>query len=109
MESLTAGRDAVLPSRRCATNDVLARTATEVFVTDELVELESASRQLADSVRRLIDAGEPLDRFLAETAALGAKRGPLLVQLPPSLAFDAGIASSFFAGLRRRYDEGHDG
>jgi acyl-coenzyme A thioesterase PaaI-like protein len=33
-----------------------ARTATEVFVTDELAELESASRQLTDSVRRLIDA-----------------------------------------------------
>lgn len=32
------------------------RTATEVFVTAELAELESASRQLADSVRRLIDA-----------------------------------------------------
>ena len=54
--------------------------------------------------RRLVDADEPLDRFLAETAALGAKRGPLLVQLPPSLAFDAGTASSFFAALRGRYN-----
>jgi uncharacterized protein YecE (DUF72 family) len=53
--------------------------------------------------RRLVDAEEPLDRFLAETAALGAKRGPLLVQLPPSLAFDEGTASSFFAALRHRY------
>ena len=35
--------------------------------------------------RRLVDVAEPLDRFLAETAALGPKRGPLLVQLPPSL------------------------
>jgi len=54
-------------------------------------------------LRRLVEAEEPLDRFLAETAALGAKRGPLLVQLPPSLAFDAGTASSFFAALRHRY------
>src|SRR5947209_17325683 len=53
--------------------------------------------------RRLVDAERPLVGFLDETAALGAKRGPLLVQLPPSLAFDAGIASSFFASLRRRY------
>ena len=53
--------------------------------------------------RRLVDAEEPLDRFLAETATLGAKRGPLLVQLPPRLAFDAGIADSFCAALRERY------
>lgn len=33
-----------------------APIATEVLVTDDLAELESASRQLADSVRRLIDA-----------------------------------------------------
>jgi uncharacterized protein YecE (DUF72 family) len=52
--------------------------------------------------RRLVEADEPLDRFLAATAALGAKRGPLLVQLPPSLAFDAGIAKVYFASLRRR-------
>src|SRR5215213_7944249 len=30
----------------------------------------------------------PLERFLAEIAGLGPKCGPLLVQLPPSLAFD---------------------
>lgn len=53
--------------------------------------------------RRLVDADEPLDRFLDETAALGAKRGLLLVQLPPSLAFDDGTATSFFATLRRRH------
>ena len=33
-----------------------ALTAKEVLVTDDLAELESASRRLADSVRRLIDA-----------------------------------------------------
>jgi uncharacterized protein YecE (DUF72 family) len=54
--------------------------------------------------RRLVDAAEPLDRFLAETAELGDKRGPLLVQLPPSLAFEAEVAGAFFAGLRRRYE-----
>jgi uncharacterized protein YecE (DUF72 family) len=54
--------------------------------------------------RRLRDAEEPLDRFLDETDALGAKRGPLLVQLPPSLAFDAGTVAAFFSTMRRRYD-----
>src|SRR4051794_18531796 len=39
---------------------------------------------------RLVGADEPLGRLLAETEALGAKRGPLLVQLSPSLAFDVG-------------------
>jgi len=53
--------------------------------------------------RRLMDAGEPLARFLDETAALGAKRGPLLVQLPPSLAFDAGTVGDFCSDLRRQY------
>jgi len=53
---------------------------------------------------RLIDAGPMLDRFLSETAGLGAKRGPILVQLPPSFAFDAAVAASFFTGLRDRFD-----
>ena len=51
---------------------------------------------------RLQGAAAVLDRFLAETSALKSKRGPLLVQLPPSLAFDARIAACFFALLRRR-------
>lgn len=51
--------------------------------------------------RRLADAEEPLRRFLDETSALGEKRGPLLVQLPPSLRFDAEVAGSFLDLLRR--------
>lgn len=53
--------------------------------------------------RRLIDAAEPLERFLDETAALGPKRGVLLIQLPPSLAYDARVAGEFFEALRLRY------
>ena len=37
---------------------------------------------------------------------MGVKPGPLLVQLPPSLMFDSGLAGPFFAGLRRRYAGG---
>lgn len=55
-------------------------------------------------VRRLAHAEEPLDRFLAAVRALGAKLGPLLVQLPPRLAFDADSAEAFFETLRARFD-----
>lgn len=54
--------------------------------------------------RRLKDADEPLDRFLAEVTALGPKLGPLLVQLPPSLTFSAGTVGRFFSSLRERFD-----
>jgi len=40
-----------------------------------------------------------LDRFVDETAALGAKLGPVLVQLPPSLAFDPVVAAVFWRDL----------
>ena len=46
----------------------------------------------------------PLERFLAESAGLGRKRGPLLVQLPPSLAFNPRVATRFFALMRERHD-----
>ena len=51
---------------------------------------------------RLIAVAEPLDRFLEGTGGLGPKRGPILIQLPPSLAFDASIADDFFALVRDR-------
>ena len=51
---------------------------------------------------RLKDVESLTDRFLAEVSALGAKLGPLLVQLPPSLAFDSRVAAHFFAVLRGR-------
>jgi uncharacterized protein YecE (DUF72 family) len=44
-----------------------------------------------------------LDQFLDETVGLGGKRGPILVQLPPSLAYSDGVVQRFFEGLRRRH------
>ena len=58
----------------------------------------------ATHTHRLVDAEDLLDRFLPEATALGAKLGPLLVQLPPSLAFDADVAESFLAALRERFN-----
>ena len=49
-------------------------------------------------------ARAPLERFLGESAGLGAKRGPLLVQLPPKHAFDARVVSRFFDLLRSLQD-----
>ena len=54
--------------------------------------------------RRLANPAEPLERFLGEVHELGPKLGPLLVQLPPSLRFDAARAGAFFAELRARFD-----
>ena len=53
--------------------------------------------------RRLCDVSKVLDRFLAEIAGLGSKLGPLLVQMPPSLAFEEAVARSFFDELRARF------
>lgn len=56
--------------------------------------------------RRLKDVGDLLDRFLGEIKGLGPKLGPLLVQLPPSLSFQPGIADTFLSELRSRVEGG---
>lgn len=53
---------------------------------------------------RLQKAGDALAGFADEVAGLGKKLGVVLVQLPPSLAFDARIAGTFFAMLERRLE-----
>ncbi|MDO9713743.1 DUF72 domain-containing protein [Paracraurococcus lichenis] len=52
--------------------------------------------------RRLVQVEEPLARFLGEVTSLGPKLGPLLVQLPPSLAFGP-VHADFFRALRDRF------
>jgi uncharacterized protein YecE (DUF72 family) len=49
---------------------------------------------------RLTNPSELLTKFLSEVSGLGHKLGPLLVQLPPSQAFDEVIVASFFRCLR---------
>ena len=46
--------------------------------------------------QRLLDSGELVKAFVAEVAGLGPKLAVILVQLPPSLAFDPEIAAQFF-------------
>ncbi len=56
--------------------------------------------------RRLVEAEEPIAAFAQETGGLGDKLAVVLVQLPPSLAFDAGVADAFFATLGRHVPAG---
>jgi uncharacterized protein YecE (DUF72 family) len=51
---------------------------------------------------RLQGVGDALSAFFDALSGLGPKLGGVLVQLPPSLAFDARVADRFFAMLRRR-------
>ena len=51
-------------------------------------------------IARLENTGDLLARFLDEVAGLQTKLGCLLVQLPPSLAFEPGIADRFLDALR---------
>jgi len=53
---------------------------------------------------RLLRTGAALDAFIEEVAGLGGKAAVLLLQLPPSLAFDAKAASTFLRMLRARWD-----
>ena len=53
--------------------------------------------------QRLLDCAALLDEFLAQAGGLGEKLGCLLVQLPPSLAFDAAAAGHFLHDLRQRH------
>lgn len=53
-------------------------------------------------VQRLVDVKPLIGQFVAETANLGEKLGPILVQLPPSLAFEEAAAEIFFHELRRQ-------
>ncbi len=50
--------------------------------------------------RKLFDCDDAIGAFAEEVAGLGDRRGPILVQLPPRLAFDPAIVLPFFERLR---------
>jgi uncharacterized protein YecE (DUF72 family) len=56
--------------------------------------------------QRLVGSAKLLTAFLAGVAPLGQRLGCLLVQLPPSLAFNARVARTFFTTLRKQFDGG---
>ena len=49
---------------------------------------------------KLQNTGALLETFLDQATGLGEKLGPLLIQLPPSLAFDEPLAHDFLTTLR---------
>jgi uncharacterized protein YecE (DUF72 family) len=53
--------------------------------------------------RRMVDCQVLLEAFLAQAGGLGERLACLLVQLPPSFAFDARLAEPFLAMLRGRF------
>jgi uncharacterized protein YecE (DUF72 family) len=52
--------------------------------------------------RRFVDCGDELSRLLGEAGELGDRLAVLLLQLPPSFAFDAALVESFLADLAGR-------
>lgn len=53
---------------------------------------------------KLRHAQQPLREFFAQIEPVRRKAGPILFQLPPSLAFDEAVARQFVTGLRAVYD-----
>ena len=53
---------------------------------------------------KLQHARDPFITFLAQTDGLAEKRGPLLLQLPPSLSFDGPLVTAFLDVVREVYD-----
>jgi uncharacterized protein YecE (DUF72 family) len=52
---------------------------------------------------KLRDTKSLLEDFLAQIEPLAEKKGPILFQLPPSLAFDPSLAEEFLITLRKLY------
>lgn len=53
---------------------------------------------------RLVRSAPLVRAFAKEVAGLGSKLGGVLVQLPPSLAFDARVAGAFFRSMTAEFD-----
>lgn len=80
-------------------------------VPDDFLYAVKASRYLTH-VKRLKDPAEPVGRLMAAAGGLGAKLGPVLLQLPPNLACDVealrATLSCFPSGTRVAVETRHD-
>ena len=72
-------------------------------VPDDFRFAVKAPRTITHEGELRVQGKEALERFLHQTSALGEKRGPVLLQVPPSLVFDKAVVLSFFSMLRRLY------
>jgi uncharacterized protein YecE (DUF72 family) len=62
-----------------------------------------APRKITHEGELRLEGREKLKCFLHQTSALGQKRGPVLLQIPPSLAFNKTTAMAFFGMFRGLY------
>jgi uncharacterized protein YecE (DUF72 family) len=81
--------------------DTAAIAAWAAAVPNDFVMAVKASRYLTH-IRRLRDPDEPVARMLQRLAGLGPKLGPLLLQLPPSLAIDTTALGATLSALSGR-------
>jgi uncharacterized protein YecE (DUF72 family) len=82
------------------------RPATWARWADSVPEAFRFSCKLSKAItheRRLADCAGLLAAALDEMSGLGDKLAVILVQLPPSLAFEAATAAAFFRTLRERW------
>lgn len=71
---------------------------------DGFVMAIKASRYLTH-IRRLRDPAEPVSRLLAAAGRLGARLGPVLLQLPPNMQADLGLLDACLAEFGRQAAE----
>jgi uncharacterized protein YecE (DUF72 family) len=89
--------------------------AWAAVVPEDFVVAVKASRYLTH-IKRLKDPVEPVGRLIAAARGLGAKLGPVLLQLPPTLTCDVAVLRAalgcFPVGTRvaveTRHDSWHD-
>ncbi len=53
--------------------------------------------------RRFADIDEPLEKFMSRFLLMGARLGPVLIQIPASFHFDRYVAEDFYRTLREKY------
>ncbi|MEV0180786.1 DUF72 domain-containing protein [Streptomyces sp. NPDC050625] len=78
---------------------------------DDFVVAVKASRYLTH-IKRLKDPAEPVERLMSHAAGLGARLGPVLLQLPPTLRVDPALLDAclacFPSGTRVAVEPRHD-
>jgi uncharacterized protein YecE (DUF72 family) len=72
-------------------------------VPDDFRFAVKAPRSITHEGKLCVQGEDALKRFLEQTGALEEKRGPVLLQIPPKLAFNDGLAKSFFTMFRELY------
>jgi uncharacterized protein YecE (DUF72 family) len=72
-------------------------------VPDDFRFAVKAPKSITHEGKLCVQGEDALKRFLEQTGSLGEKRGPVLLQIPPKLAFDDVPARSFFIMFRELY------